>query len=352
MSTNGPTVANVARDDATRFGVAPVDLKNISEVEARRLMSEEHKALGYRPPPGSLAAEAQAAASKHQNTVSCGITAEQIRLAALADAERIKKEREAQESGSADSIDLTKVGEAEARRLMSEEHKALGHRPPPGSLAAQAQAAAAKHSKGNGIGHTATSDLQPATVEDAAKIENVTAVLAGIDLKFIGDVEARKIMSEEHKALGYRPPPGSLAAEAQAAAAKHPHSSAGLDPTLLTKAAIADAKKIESTRRSSGGSASSERPLNLKTITAEEALQLQSEEQKILGLPPPAEAQSAVDKRADIPVTKEMAAEIQSDEQKALGHRPEPDSIAAVAQSLADKNGNDGGERTLGEAGL
>ena len=52
-------------------------------------------------------------------------------------------------------------------------------------------------------------------------------------------------MSEEHKALGYRPPPGSLAAEAQAAAARHPHSSAGLDPAILTKAALEDAKKIE-----------------------------------------------------------------------------------------------------------
>ena len=52
-------------------------------------------------------------------------------------------------------------------------------------------------------------------------------------------------MSEEHKALGYRPPQGSLAAAAQAAAAKHPHSSAGLDPTTLAKAALEDAKKIE-----------------------------------------------------------------------------------------------------------
>ena len=34
--------------------------------------------------------------------------------------------------------------------------------------------------------------------------------------------EARKIMSAEHKALGFRPPHGSLAAEAQAAAARHP----------------------------------------------------------------------------------------------------------------------------------
>jgi len=357
MSTNGPIVFGAAQNDAALFGAGPVDLKNISESEARRLMSEEHKILGYRPPPGSLAAEAQAAAAKHSGDVSCGITAEQIRQAALADALRIKKEREAQDEGAARSVDLSKVGEAEARKLMSEEHKALGHRPPPGSLAAQAQAAAAKHPKGNGNGHPATHDLQRAALEDAAKIDNVAATLAGIDLNFIGEVEARKIMSEEHKALGYRPPPGSLAAEAQAAAAKHPHASAGLDPTLLTKAALEDAKKIESSRRLSGGSSSSERPINLKTITAEEAHKLQSEEQKVLGYRPPsdslaAQAQNAVDKRADVSVTKEMSADIQSDEQKELGHRPEAGSIAAVAQNFADKNENEGGDRTLGEAGL
>lgn len=52
-------------------------------------------------------------------------------------------------------------------------------------------------------------------------------------------------MSEEHKALGYRPPPGSLAAEAQSAAAKHPNARAGVDPTILAKAALEDAKRIE-----------------------------------------------------------------------------------------------------------
>lgn len=57
--------------------------------------------------------------------------------------------------------------------------------------------------------------------------------------------EARKLMSEEHKALGYRPPPGSLAAAAQAAAAKHPQSVAGIDAAILAKAALEDAKKIE-----------------------------------------------------------------------------------------------------------
>lgn len=40
-------------------------------------------------------------------------------------------------------------------------------------------------------------------------------------------VDARKLMSHEHRALGFRPPPGSLAAEAQAAAAKHPDGAVG-----------------------------------------------------------------------------------------------------------------------------
>lgn len=73
--------------------------------EARKLMSVEHKALGYRPPPGSLAAEAQAEAAKHPQT-SAQVTEEQIRLAALADAERIKQERER------NGVDLSAVSES------------------------------------------------------------------------------------------------------------------------------------------------------------------------------------------------------------------------------------------------
>lgn len=57
-------------------------------------------------------------------------------------------------------------------------------------------------------------------------------------------------MSDEHKALGYRPPPGSLAAEAYAAAAKHPDASANVDSTTLVKAAFEDATHIAS---SNGG---------------------------------------------------------------------------------------------------
>ena len=54
---------------------------------------------------------------------------------------------------------------------MSEEHKALGYRPPPGSLAAQAQSAAEKHPNGVLDGHPVIHDLQRAALEDVAKID-------------------------------------------------------------------------------------------------------------------------------------------------------------------------------------
>ena len=71
-------------------------------------MSLEHKALGYRPPPGSLAAEAQAQAAKHPQA-GAQISEEAMRLAALADAEKIKQER------SKAGVDLSTVGEGESR---------------------------------------------------------------------------------------------------------------------------------------------------------------------------------------------------------------------------------------------
>lgn len=155
-------------------------------------MSEEHRALGYRPPPGSLAAEAQSAASKHPEAAA-PLSEEQIRLAALADAERIKSEREK------NGVDLSAIGQgarepfvaadrggaershcaAQASKLMSEEHKALGHRPPPGSLAAQAQAAAAQHPQGASSSQPGAHDLQLAALESAAS--------ANIDLDAIGE---------------------------------------------------------------------------------------------------------------------------------------------------------------------
>ena len=160
-------------------------------------------------------------------------------------------------------------------------------------------------------------------------------------------------MSEEHRVLGYRPPHGSLAATAQSEAAKHPDSPSGADPVTLAQAALQDAKKIEAERL--GSSATDTPQLNLATISAPEARELQSAEHREIGCPAgsaAAQAQSAVDARGGVPVTKEMAAQIESEEHKARGHLPESGMIASVAQSMADKNAQDGGERKLGDVGL
>ena len=41
-----------------------IDVATLTAEEARKLQSEEQKALGYRPPPGSLSAEAQSVVDK------------------------------------------------------------------------------------------------------------------------------------------------------------------------------------------------------------------------------------------------------------------------------------------------
>ncbi len=67
--------------------------------------------------------------------------------------------------------------------------------------------------------------------------------------------EARRIMSEEHKALGYRPPHGSLASAAQAAASKHPNPESNalhIDEEVLRKAALEDAARISAQRSQPG----------------------------------------------------------------------------------------------------
>ena len=57
-------------------------------------MSHEHKALGFRPPPGSLAAEAQSAAARHPEGDGTHLDDNTLREIALRDAERIKADRE------------------------------------------------------------------------------------------------------------------------------------------------------------------------------------------------------------------------------------------------------------------
>lgn len=91
-------------------------------------------------------------------------------------------------------------------------------------------------------GTTDSQVLKVAALEDANRIQMVAL---SIDLDRVGVRDARVIMSEEHKCLGYRPPPDSLAAKAQRSSTKHPDSTLGLDNAALREAARADAERIK-----------------------------------------------------------------------------------------------------------
>ena len=84
--------------------------------------------------------------------------------------------------------------------------------------------------------------LKVTELEDANRVQMVTQ---SIDLDKVGAKDARIIMSEEHKSLGYRPPPDSIAARAQRSSSKHPDSSLGLDAATLRDAARADAERVK-----------------------------------------------------------------------------------------------------------
>lgn len=75
--------------------------------DARILMSHEHRALGFRPPPGSLAAEAQSAAARHPDGDGTHIDDDTLREIAVRDAERIKADRELNLVGG---VDVSTVG--------------------------------------------------------------------------------------------------------------------------------------------------------------------------------------------------------------------------------------------------
>ncbi|KAI0668896.1 hypothetical protein C8Q78DRAFT_1080773 [Trametes maxima] len=236
----------------------------------------------------------------------------------------------ASDIAKAAGIDLEAVSMAEARKIMSEEHKILGFRPPQGSFAAEVQSLAAKNPEGKPGASTAdTSKLKEIAREDALRIlaERKTSTgadrdalpasakhvnggdkhvaparhsppIPGVNLNKISATDARVLMSHEHRALGFRPPPGSLAAEAQSAAAKHPEGDGTqLADATLREIALRDAERIKADR-----------------------------ELALVG-----EANvSAVDKAA--------AAAIASAEARALGHPPPAGSLAAAAQSAADKH--------------
>ncbi|KAI0351669.1 hypothetical protein OH77DRAFT_1487134 [Trametes cingulata] len=238
---------------------AGIDLDAVSMAEARKVMSEEHKILGFRPPHGSFAAEVQSIAAKHPEGKPGASPPDTAKLKEIAreDALRILAERKTNTGADKDAlpptakpvngsdkhvtparhsppipgVNLNKIGADAARVLMSHEHRALGYRPPPGSLAAEAQSAAARHPSGDGT-HLDDDTLREIALRDAERIKadrelNLHAVpgaaSAGdsINVSTLGREAAAAVQAEETRALGHRPPKGSLAAEAQSAADRH-----------------------------------------------------------------------------------------------------------------------------------
>jgi len=241
-STGTPAVAGSTGRRGSVAEAVGIDLNAIGKSEARKIMSEEHRVLGFRPPHGSLAAEAQAAAAKHPEGNPQKIP-DPVKLKELArqDAVRILAERKtnidpesptksngiskpAKPSPPTGGVNLAAITAAEARTLMSHEHRALGFRPPPGSLAAEAQAAAAKHPEGAGKPTVDEDVLKEIALRDAERIkaDRELNVVGEVNVSTIGKVGAERLAAAEERALGHSPPPGSVGAEAKQAAAVHP----------------------------------------------------------------------------------------------------------------------------------
>ncbi|KAK7543540.1 hypothetical protein IWX49DRAFT_330054 [Phyllosticta citricarpa] len=103
---------------------AKEDPLHVTKEDAARLESVEHKALGYRPPSSSVAAQVQAMADKVENFHKIADNIEQ-------------KLREHPSS----------VTKQDAQQVLSKEHKVLGHYPPKGSISAAAQRVAAANER-------------------------------------------------------------------------------------------------------------------------------------------------------------------------------------------------------------
>lgn len=131
-------------------------------------------------------------------------------------------------------------------RSNPDEVEAIGDIPPSGAFA-MAETERPAESGETEDANTPTRTIDPealriAALKDANRILGETL---SIDLDRVGVKDARIIMSEEHKCLGYRPPSDSLAAKAQRSSTKHPDSSLGLDVATLREAARADAERIK-----------------------------------------------------------------------------------------------------------
>ncbi|KAH9856286.1 hypothetical protein C2E23DRAFT_901017 [Lenzites betulinus] len=270
--------SSAASDLAKAIGI---DLEAVSMAEARKVMSEEHKILGFRPPAGSFAAEVQSIAAKHPDGKPGASLPDTSKLKEIAreDALRILAERKSTNGAGADAnadggasaktggaekpavlpakvsppnpgVNLDKISASDARILMSHEHRALGFRPPPGSLAAEAQSAAARNPEGDGT-HLDDDTLRAIALRDAERIkaDREVNLVGEVNVSAVSKEAAATIASIEARALGHPPPSGSLAAEAQSAADKHPAGGSfdpAKDPEALAQ--VAEAAREEGER--------------------------------------------------------------------------------------------------------
>ncbi|THH06313.1 hypothetical protein EW145_g4171 [Phellinidium pouzarii] len=204
-------VSLAAAQDASRLTAADpsigplrntalVNLEHITSKEAQIIESEEHRALGYKPPPESLAALAQSAAALNEQ-LSATSREERgsqptvvLKEAARADAAQLAVET-CDAVGAIPTVDLDSITKEEAALLQSEEQKRRVHfgNLPSGSLASVAQSVADRNLTGN----------------------RVNGGPAGIDPNHLSQEEASRLMSEEHRRIGHNPPRNSLAAQAQ-----------------------------------------------------------------------------------------------------------------------------------------
>ncbi|KAI0689785.1 hypothetical protein BC835DRAFT_1418254 [Cytidiella melzeri] len=255
-----------------------IDLNAIGKAEAKKIMSIEHKVLGFRPPQGSFAAEAQAAAAKHPEVPGTLLDSEKLTEAAKIDAQRILAERNqssgsasptssaadkgalAPTSGNVPDLDLSTLSEADARLLMSHEHRALGFRPPPGSVAAEAQALVAK-----------TSEVESVTAPKARRMSNDVKPRRGSDesssstnwrkpADLAGKPKVRRASNDSNQSKRSSSEEGDIPAFKANSSRRKSLNITGLTAlekeALLREVALRDAERIKATRGINGQTAS------------------------------------------------------------------------------------------------
>ncbi|KAI0093705.1 hypothetical protein BDY19DRAFT_918415 [Irpex rosettiformis] len=263
-----------------------IDLNTIGKAEAKKIMSIEHKVLGFRPPQGSFAAEAQAAAAKHPEVLGIQLDSEKLKEAAKIDAQRILAERNQSsgtgnptssavdkaavvlDDGTTPEVDLTTLSEADARKLMSHEHRALGFRPPPGSVAAEAQALVAKTTEAKTEGNIAK-PTKPSNGSSWRRESNEPSPSHSTSRRGSADlsgepttISVKRSTSDE----GMKLAPQSIATRRKSVNVSE--LSCTEKEVLLKEVALRDAERIKVTRGINGESISEKAHIDTKDLSA------------------------------------------------------------------------------------